>query len=162
MQQEAWPAIASSESTLLLLAPTGFGKTLAAFLSAIDRLFFTSRTGHTDAKKKQSPGVRVLYISPLKSLAVGVDRNLRVPIAGLRAYAEKHDIDHHVPQVAVRSGDTTPSERNAIVRTPRGRKKGTFYFTWVLDLLISVDATNIESITRWVCLPCPKSGQWPQ
>jgi hypothetical protein len=42
------------------------------------------------------------------------------------------------------------------------RQKGTFYFTWVLDLLISVDATNIESITRWVCLPCPKSGQWPQ
>jgi hypothetical protein len=44
----------------------------------------------------------------------------------------------------------------------RERQKGTFYFTWVLDLLIRVDATNIESITRWVCLPCPKSGQWPQ
>ena len=110
VQQQAWPAIASGESTLLL-APTGSGKTLAAFLSAIDRLFFS---GQPNA----NPGVRVIYISPLKALAVDVDRNLRGPIAGLRAFAQAHGIEHHVPQVAVRSGDTSAQQRSAIVRTP--------------------------------------------
>lgn len=109
-QQEAWPAIASGKSTLLL-APTGSGKTLAAFLSAIDRLFFSS-------KPDANAGVRVIYVSPLKALAVDVDRNLRGPIAGLRAFAQANDMEHHVPQVAVRSGDTTPQQRTAIVRTP--------------------------------------------
>lgn len=111
VQTQAWPAIANGESTLLL-APTGSGKTLAAFLAAIDRLFFEERG--TDS----SQGVRVLYISPLKALAVDVDRNLRGPIAGLRAFAERHEIGHHVPAVAVRSGDTSQKARTAIAKTP--------------------------------------------
>jgi len=72
-----------------------------------------------DSRTQSSPsGVRVLYISPLKALAVDVDRNLRGPIAGLRAYAERHEVTHCVPRVAVRSRDTPQKERTAIVRNP--------------------------------------------
>ena len=111
VQREAWPQIADGRNTLLL-APTGSGKTLAAFLSAIDRLFF--REPDPAAK----PSVKVIYISPLKALAVDVDRNLRAPIAGLKAFASRQGVEHHVPRVAVRSGDTSQQDRNQIVRNP--------------------------------------------
>lgn len=114
IQSEAWPRIAAGKSTLLL-APTGSGKTLAAFLAAIDRLFFSPLSNNETVV---SSSVRVLYISPLKALGVDVDRNLRAPIAGLRAYAENQEISHHVPQVAVRSGDTSTRDRAKIVRSP--------------------------------------------
>lgn len=114
IQNEAWPSIADGENTLLL-APTGSGKTLAAFLAAIDRLFFDAVESTTEAAPH---GVQVLYLSPLKALGVDIDRNLRAPLAGLRAYAERHEVAHHLPTVAVRSGDTTQRERAAIVRNP--------------------------------------------
>src|SRR3954447_21925796 len=76
-QALSWPHIKDGKTTLLL-APTGSGKTLAAFLSAIDRL---ARPPVPDAKKR----LRVLYVSPLKALAVDVERNLRAPIAGIAA-----------------------------------------------------------------------------
>ncbi|MEP3482766.1 MAG: DEAD/DEAH box helicase, partial [Fuerstiella sp.] len=132
VQAQAWPEIAAGNSTLLL-APTGSGKTLAAFLAAIDRLFFDGQSAATaerlaaEAKTKAkrsraipkvSLGVRVLYISPLKALGVDVDRNLRGPLAGLRAYAEKHEVKHWLPRVAVRSGDTSQKERASIVKNP--------------------------------------------
>ena len=121
VQTEAWPTIANGENALLL-APTGSGKTLAAFLAAIDSLFFpeeaTSDVPDSDVPQSAVSGVRVLYVSPLKALAVDVDRNLRGPIAGLRAHAERNEIVHRMPQVAVRSGDTSQKERSAIVRTP--------------------------------------------
>lgn len=120
VQAEAWPSIANRESTLLL-APTGSGKTLAAFLAAIDRLFFElPQTPHSPPNTKAKPkrGVSVIYISPLKALGVDVDRNLRAPIAGLRAYAERHDVAHYVPSVAVRSGDTSQRDRTLINRQP--------------------------------------------
>lgn len=121
VQTEAWPAIAKGENTLLL-APTGSGKTLAAFLAAIDGLFFRKQTAveqsENETPQATAAGVRVLYVSPLKALAVDVDRNLRGPIAGLRAYADRNKIAHRVPQVAVRSGDTSQQERTAIVRRP--------------------------------------------
>lgn len=110
IQTEAWPLISSGQSTLLL-APTGSGKTLAAFLAAIDRLFFEQR-------RAELHGVRILYISPLKALGVDVDRNLRGPLAGLRAFAERQQVTHHVPQVAVRSGDTSSKDRAQIIRQP--------------------------------------------
>ena len=110
IQLQAWPHIASGENTLLL-APTGSGKTLAAFLASLDRLFFNSEA-------QQSAGVRVLYISPLKALAVDVDRNLRGPLAGLRAWAERSEVTHQLPTVAVRSGDTPARERAAMLRSP--------------------------------------------
>ena len=77
-QTLAWDPITEGRSTLLL-APTGSGKTLAAFLSAIDRILFSP--------PPDSPGVRVLYISPLKALAVDVERNLRSPLVGIQALA---------------------------------------------------------------------------
>ncbi|HSJ07269.1 MAG TPA: DEAD/DEAH box helicase, partial [Longimicrobiales bacterium] len=78
VQRLGWERIAAGEHTLLI-APTGSGKTLAAFLYAIDRL--------TRLPDDAAPGVRVLYISPLKALAYDIDRNLRVPLAGIRRAA---------------------------------------------------------------------------
>src|SRR5438105_13826921 len=76
-QALGWPPILAGES-MLLLAPTGSGKTLAAFLASIDRLMFAPPP---DKKAR----CRVVYVSPLKALAVDVERNLRVPLAGIRA-----------------------------------------------------------------------------
>ena len=78
-QQLAWPAIASGASALVF-APTGSGKTLAAFLAATSRLMF----GEAPRKGERC---RVVYVSPLKALAVDVERNLRAPIAGIAAAA---------------------------------------------------------------------------
>src|SRR5437868_15547841 len=105
-QRQGWPPIAAGESTLLL-APTGSGKTLAAFLTAIDRLMFTE----APAKKERC---RVLYVSPLKALAVDVERNLRAPLAGIATQGGVL----HVPQVGIRTGDTPASERAQMLRTP--------------------------------------------
>jgi ATP-dependent Lhr-like helicase len=109
VQNTAWPVLASGGSALLL-APTGSGKTLAAFLASINRLMF----GPEPPEKK----VRVLYISPLKALGVDVDRNLRAPIAGLRAVAQREGIEHRVPTVGVRSGDTSQEQRRLMARNP--------------------------------------------
>ncbi len=110
-QQQAWPAIAGGKHTLLL-APTGSGKTLAAFLVALDRLMFRRETDATE------PGIRVLYISPLKALGVDVERNLASPLAGVRAVAEREEAEYHLPSVAVRSGDTPQKDRYQILRHP--------------------------------------------
>ena len=82
----------------LLCAPTGSGKTLAAFLWAIDAL------GRTPPAR---PGVRVLYISPLRALAVDIDKNLRAPLRGIRMAAERLGQPFVEPTVGVRTGDTT-------------------------------------------------------
>lgn len=111
VQRSAWPAIARGQSTLLL-APTGSGKTLAAFLAAIDRLMFGASASSDDKHK-----VRVLYISPLKALAVDIDRNLKAPLAGLRAVAQRNALRHRVPRVGVRSGDTSQDERRRMAKT---------------------------------------------
>ncbi|MBL9164410.1 MAG: DEAD/DEAH box helicase [Planctomycetaceae bacterium] len=136
IQREAWPVLAAGKSALLL-APTGSGKTLAAFLAAIDRLMFhplpgPSAVGALAPKRpkarvsskvpaiQESPsvGVRILYISPLKALAVDVDRNLRTPLVGIQAVAERHGHKFIAPKVAVRSGDTSAADRRDIVRHP--------------------------------------------
>ena len=81
-----------------MLAPTGSGKTLAAFLAALDGLLF--------GEKKPEPGVKVIYISPLKALGVDVDRNLRAPLAGISAAAAREGTAHNAVTVAIRAGDT--------------------------------------------------------
>ncbi|MEM9071817.1 MAG: DEAD/DEAH box helicase [Myxococcota bacterium] len=108
-QKKGWPSIWSGSSTLLL-APTGSGKTLAAFLVAIDRLAFGDR-----AKKR---GVRVLYVTPLKALGVDVERNLRAPLAGIRAVAARDEFSMHDIKVGIRSGDTPPKDRQRMLRHP--------------------------------------------
>lgn len=109
-QAQAWPAIARGESTLLL-APTGSGKTLAAFLAAIDRLMFAP-----EPEKKAR--CRVLYVSPIKALGVDVERNLRAPLAGIVATADRMDVSVRSLEVGVRSGDTPQNERARLVRRP--------------------------------------------
>jgi ATP-dependent Lhr-like helicase len=109
-QSLSWPHIAAGKTTLLL-APTGSGKTLAAFFSAIDKL---ASTPEPDPKKR----LRVLYVSPLKALAVDVERNLRAPIAGITAAATRLETKLRRLDVAVRTGDTPTAERTKMVRTP--------------------------------------------
>ncbi|MFN2387265.1 MAG: DEAD/DEAH box helicase [Thermoanaerobaculia bacterium] len=109
-QIKGWPPIMEGRSTLLL-APTGSGKTLAAFLYAIDRLMFSP-------EPKPKERCRVLYVSPLKALAVDVERNLRAPIAGIAAAAEREGAPHRLPAVAIRTGDTPQAERASIARRP--------------------------------------------
>jgi ATP-dependent Lhr-like helicase len=110
-QAQGWPAIARGDSTLIL-APTGSGKTLAAFLWAINRLMFAPK------QRSGRGGAHILYVSPLKALAVDVERNLRAPIAGIANRAAARGDAHHVPQVAVRTGDTPPQERARFQREP--------------------------------------------
>ena len=105
-----WPAIARGESTLIL-APTGTGKTLAAFLWCINRLMFSP----TPAKDQRC---RVLYISPIKALAVDVERNLRAPLVGIAQAAKRQGAEFHEPLVAIRTGDTPPAERARFLRHP--------------------------------------------
>lgn len=108
-QVAGWVPIARGDSTLLL-APTGSGKTLAAFLVALDRLCF--------GPPAAVPGVRVLYVSPLKALGVDVSRNLRAPLAGLAAHADRIGGAWHRPTVGVRTGDTPAAERARLARKP--------------------------------------------
>ncbi|MFT3765703.1 MAG: DEAD/DEAH box helicase [Minicystis sp.] len=109
-QAKGWPPIFAGASTLLF-APTGSGKTLAAFLVAIDRLMFSPEPHKTER-------CRVLYVSPLKALATDVERNLRAPIAGIAAVAEREGVPFRIPTVAVRSGDTPAGERARIGKAP--------------------------------------------
>ena len=108
-QRLGWPAIAEGESTLIL-APTGTGKTLTAFLWCLDRLML--RRGD------QAEGCRIVYISPLKALAVDVERNLRSPLAGIANTARKQGIAVHEPEISVRTGDTPQRERSRFRRHP--------------------------------------------
>jgi ATP-dependent Lhr-like helicase len=109
-QQMGWPVIQSGENTLLL-SPTGSGKTLAAFLAAIDRVMF-------DPVPPQDRRCRVLYLSPLKALAVDVEKNLREPLRGIAYMADRMGIDAHLPEIALRTGDTPSRERAAFQRKP--------------------------------------------
>ncbi|HEY8826023.1 MAG TPA: DEAD/DEAH box helicase, partial [Candidatus Limnocylindria bacterium] len=119
-QELAWPAIAQGES-VLVLAPTGSGKTLAAFLAAIDHLMFSSAPGvgaPDGAGVPKKPATRVLYISPLKALAVDVERNLREPLVGITRQAQRLGVPYREPTVAIRTGDTPSRERARYQREP--------------------------------------------
>jgi ATP-dependent helicase Lhr and Lhr-like helicase len=108
-QRQGWPAIAKGESTLIL-APTGSGKTLTAFLWCINRLMFDPAP--TERR------CRVLYISPLKALAVDIERNLRAPLAGIANRAAARGDRHVIPSIAIRTGDTPAAERARFQREP--------------------------------------------
>ncbi|HTQ17797.1 DEAD/DEAH box helicase, partial [Mycobacterium sp.] len=107
-QADAWEAIADGKNTLVI-APTGSGKTLAAFLWALDSLARSA---------DRPPGTRVLYVSPLKALAVDVERNLRTPLAGLTRLAERRGLPPPGISVGLRSGDTPPARRRELISHP--------------------------------------------
>jgi ATP-dependent Lhr-like helicase len=109
-QQLGWKAIARGESTLLL-APTGSGKTLAAFLWCLNRAMFSPPPA-------KATRCRALYVSPLKALAVDVERNLRVPLEGIAQVAAARGDSFHRPTLFVRTGDTPPLERSRFQRQP--------------------------------------------
>ena len=123
VQDQGWRSIASGKHSLLL-APTGSGKTLAGFLWAIDRCATVTTSPDTSADANpvamadDVPGVRVLYVSPLKALAYDVERNLRAPLAGIEQAAARLGVPIRRPRVAIRTGDTSPQDRRAHQRHP--------------------------------------------
>src|SRR5579863_10178494 len=139
-----WPAIARGDSTLIL-APTGTGKTLAAFLWCIDRLMFAP-------VPEETARCRVVYISPIKALAVDVERNLRAPLVGIAQAAQRLGAEFHEPSVAIRTGDTPPAERARFLRHPSDILITTPESLYLLltsnarEMLRSVEAVIVDEI----------------
>ena len=111
VQERGWEAIRSGLDTLIA-APTGSGKTLAAFLSALDQLTTEALAGTL------ADEVRVIYVSPLKALSADIHKNLAEPRREIRRLAEAQGLGVPHLTAAVRSGDTTPAERLAMLKTP--------------------------------------------
>jgi ATP-dependent Lhr-like helicase len=140
VQRLGWPAVASGRHTLMS-APTGSGKTLAAFLWCLDRLAADA------SPPPASERCRVLYISPLKALAVDVERNLRAPLVGLRRQSERLGLPAPDIRVAIRSGDTPAGERRGLERVPPDvliTTPESFY------LLLTSAARRVLAPVRWV------------
>jgi ATP-dependent Lhr-like helicase len=111
VQVEAWAAIRGGDD-VLIAAPTGSGKTLAAFLCAINELVEQSQKGLPDE------GVQVLYVSPLKALSNDIEKNLRHPLMGVDRWLQEHGHGPSGIRAMVRTGDTTPGEREQMRRRP--------------------------------------------
>src|SRR5262245_21067190 len=109
VQARGWGPIASGGNALLL-APTGSGKTLAAFLSALD--------GLVRLPAAAPPGVRVLYVSPLKALVYDIERNLRAPLVGITNAASRLGTSIRNVRVDVRTGDTSARDRRLQLKDP--------------------------------------------
>jgi ATP-dependent Lhr-like helicase len=110
-QQQGWPHIARGDHTLIA-APTGSGKTLTAFLAAIDRLLKESLAGTLPEE------LRVIYVSPLRALSNDMHRNLEVPLAEITALAQEEYPDSRPIRAGLRTGDTPASKRAALIRKP--------------------------------------------
>ncbi|WP_341947697.1 ATP-dependent helicase [Microbacterium sp. LWH11-1.2] len=133
-QAGAWDAISAGKHALVV-APTGSGKTLSAFLWAIDSVFrehmdpstgsgtqgkpsLSEKLEKSEKPKKDAARTRILYISPLKALGVDVERNLRSPLIGIGQSARRLGLPAPSVTVGVRSGDTTSSDRRKLVSDP--------------------------------------------
>jgi ATP-dependent Lhr-like helicase len=138
-QAQGWPAIAGGRHSLIL-APTGSGKTLAAFLWALDRLM-------TDPPPPTDRRCRVLYISPLRALAVDIEKNLRTPLVGIGLAAERLGEHVHRPRVSMRTGDTAAAERRRIQTRPPDVLITT---PESLYLMLTSQAREVLRSVRWV------------
>src|SRR5437867_51839 len=110
-QAKAWPAIRNGKH-VLIAAPTGSGKTFAAFLSAIDSLL---RQGVEGALPDET---QVVYVSPLKALSNDIQKNLAEPLAEIDGVARDLGLPEVGIRTLVRTGDTPQSERQAMIRRP--------------------------------------------
>src|SRR3954447_13462202 len=143
-QVHGWPSILGGSHTLVC-APTGSGKTLTAFLASIDRLCTTEPA---DPKRR----TRVLYISPLRALAFDIEKNLRAPLMGIGLAAERLGVPFHQPTVAMRTGDTSARDRQALLRHPVDLLITTpeslylMLTSSVADTLVNVDTVIIDEI----------------
>jgi ATP-dependent helicase Lhr and Lhr-like helicase len=137
-QLEGWPLIAAGRHTLIA-APTGSGKTLAGFLMAINRLYVEHAAGQTVT------GTQVVYVSPLKALAVDIAENLERPLAEIAETAARIGCSAPALTVGVRNGDTPSGERQAMVRRPR-----TFVITTPESLYLLVTAARSRDGLRTV------------
>jgi len=116
-QQRAWPLIQAGRNALIA-APTGSGKTFAAFLAAIDSLL---RQG-LDAGGTLTDGTQVVYVSPLKALSNDVQKNLAEPLAEIRRMLEALCLPDVEIRTLVRTGDTPGAQRQEMVRRPPARR----------------------------------------
>ncbi|HQL60083.1 MAG TPA: DEAD/DEAH box helicase, partial [Methanoculleus sp.] len=110
-QRMAVPLIHDNRN-VLICSPTGSGKTLAAFLAIIDDLVVRARAGELEDT------VYCLYISPLKSLANDIHKNLSLPLQGIEAIARERGVRHTPIRHAVRHGDTPKAEKTKMARKP--------------------------------------------
>src|SRR5712691_8648336 len=110
-QREGWASIAAGDNTLIV-APTGSGKTLAAFLWTLDHLHRLALEHRLEDR------VYVVYVSPLRALNNDIEKNLRAPLAGIRAAAAAEGVRLPEVRVAVRTGDTLAAARQAMTRRP--------------------------------------------
>src|SRR5450631_1878190 len=156
-QVQAWQAIGRGENTLVV-APTGSGKTLAAFLWSLDRI--AAAPIPADPKRR----CRVLYISPMKALAVDVERNLRAPLVGMRHAATHLGLPEPSVEVAIRSGDTLGVETvivdeiHAVAATKRGahlalslERLDAMLDKRVQRIGLSATVRPVDEIARFLC-----------
>ncbi len=136
-QAEGWARIRAGEHTLIA-APTGSGKTLAAFLVCIDRIY----RAH-DADDVAADGPQVVYVSPLKALAVDIWQNLERPLAEIAEVAVQLGLSAPDIRVAVRTGDTAPAERAAMLKRPPD-----FLITTPESLYLLVTAERTRAMVR--------------
>ena len=138
-QALGWARISEGRHTLIA-APTGSGKTLASFLVCIDRLYRTA-----EASVPVETGPQVVYVSPLKALAVDVHENLELPLREIRAVAEELGSTAPELRVSLRTGDTAASERAAMLRRPPN-----FLITTPESLYLMVTAERSRRMLGWV------------
>jgi ATP-dependent Lhr-like helicase len=138
-QRDGWAQIAAGRDTLVA-APTGSGKTLAGFLVGIDRLYRAHARGEPVGGRAQ-----VAYVSPLKALAVDIAENLERPLREIAEVAAELGLDAPELRVGVRTGDTTASERAAMVRRPPN-----FVITTPESLYLLVTAARSRAVLQTI------------